>query len=376
MATPTPDPVDGFVPGRGQDAFATIRGFLYQVQVTITRWLDLEPNGVLILESGEDIDQIASAPEFAIRGRILEQVKVRSRPITLRSPAALRSLAHFASHLARNPKHRLSFQFTTTAKPGRERLSRLPGGAKGIELWEKIRSSSADEDHADSFDSLAKLIRESATPDGCDSSSWDQLSAIASNKGVLPFSEFVQRFHWCCGQEDPGELRAGLVYRLGFVEEGSTSDLLSGKARYDQLLSRVLAILSQGGEKRLAHSDLARILAKPTLTDQDRARLASLEAASSTHDKMIRSLSNAVDHLQTKEVPLVLFGQITRSASGQVAWDRIGWAAVRLDRHPNWAGYPNFLVGLVGCWAGNPTNLNSSTAQLPPSIYILVSFVS
>ena len=53
--------VDEFIPGRNQDASATIRGFVYQVELTILRWLGLGAGQVLQLERGEDIDHITRA---------------------------------------------------------------------------------------------------------------------------------------------------------------------------------------------------------------------------------------------------------------------------------------------------------------------------
>jgi len=44
---------------RDRDAWATIRGYVYQVDVTIDRWLDLQPGQELELERGEDIRPLA-----------------------------------------------------------------------------------------------------------------------------------------------------------------------------------------------------------------------------------------------------------------------------------------------------------------------------
>ncbi len=62
---------------RDRDAWATIRGYLYQVNVTILRWVTLAENQVLELERGEDIDVIAPAmwKGRAALHRVLEQVK-------------------------------------------------------------------------------------------------------------------------------------------------------------------------------------------------------------------------------------------------------------------------------------------------------------
>ena len=73
-----------------RDAYASIRGYVFQVQMTIQRWLNLKEGEVLELECGEDIDHISSAlgqndEEFV---RTLEQVKYRKKRLSLRSQSA------------------------------------------------------------------------------------------------------------------------------------------------------------------------------------------------------------------------------------------------------------------------------------------------
>ena len=41
---------------KNRDAWSTIRGFVYQVDNTILRWIDLQKNEILELEKGEDVD--------------------------------------------------------------------------------------------------------------------------------------------------------------------------------------------------------------------------------------------------------------------------------------------------------------------------------
>ena len=64
-----------------RDASATIRGFVYQVDLTILRWLELSDGQALELESGEDIDFVANNLNAEVNPteRRLEQVKHRER---------------------------------------------------------------------------------------------------------------------------------------------------------------------------------------------------------------------------------------------------------------------------------------------------------
>ena len=77
-----------FIALRDRDAWSTIRGYVYQIDITIQRWLDLLPNQVLELERGEDIDIISRSliAGSGERDRLLEQVKHRDSSLTLRKP--------------------------------------------------------------------------------------------------------------------------------------------------------------------------------------------------------------------------------------------------------------------------------------------------
>jgi len=45
-----------FIPLQNRDASRIIRGFLYQIELTIKRWIELDDASILELERGEDID--------------------------------------------------------------------------------------------------------------------------------------------------------------------------------------------------------------------------------------------------------------------------------------------------------------------------------
>lgn len=86
-----------FVAIPGRDAHATFAGLVFQVNVTILRWLKLQPDQHLELEAGEDIDLIQRVADSEAEDvRTLEQVKqLRKRRLTLRSGEALEALANF-----------------------------------------------------------------------------------------------------------------------------------------------------------------------------------------------------------------------------------------------------------------------------------------
>src|SRR5947209_7075450 len=96
-----------FHPPRDRSADDSIRGYLYQIDRTVWRWLHLPTTQCLELERGEDIDmvgQLVRDDEAQVtESRLLEQIKLRAQSVTLRSRCALECLANFHDHCQANP---------------------------------------------------------------------------------------------------------------------------------------------------------------------------------------------------------------------------------------------------------------------------------
>ncbi len=132
-----------FTTSRNRDAWNTFRGYVYQVHLTIERWLDLQDGQTLELERGEDIDivDIVSDSVTAIhkeRQRILEQVKHREESITLRKLEAITAVACFLEHQKNNPDLNLRFRYTTNVEEGQETPSPMPSKTSAIAAWKQI----------------------------------------------------------------------------------------------------------------------------------------------------------------------------------------------------------------------------------------------
>ena len=99
-----------FHPLPDRDAWPTIRGYVYQVDQSILRWLDLQQDEILELERGEDIDLVLpglAESDEELRRR-LEQVKHREGNLTLRSPEALAAVASYRAYRTTNSAARLT----------------------------------------------------------------------------------------------------------------------------------------------------------------------------------------------------------------------------------------------------------------------------
>ena len=134
-----------FAPIENRDAYYVIRGYVYQVDLTIERWLELAPDQVLELECGEDIDRISSALRLKDRGRLLEQVKYRKSRLTLRSKDALRTLGCALATWRSNPDIRFTFRYTTNSEVTVERPPVFDRRIPAIQMWEKIRRGQLNE---------------------------------------------------------------------------------------------------------------------------------------------------------------------------------------------------------------------------------------
>jgi tetratricopeptide (TPR) repeat protein len=122
-----------------RSAHATIRGYLYQTCLGVLRWLDLQPNEILLCEGDEDLDR------FLLGGESFsEQVKAYSGNLGLSDQTVLDSLRSFLqSYVAlRRRGETRTFIFTTTAQPSRQRKPGLDPDI--LERWRNHNLTPAD----------------------------------------------------------------------------------------------------------------------------------------------------------------------------------------------------------------------------------------
>ena len=120
---------------KNRDAWSTIRGFVYQVDTTILRWLDLNDNEILELEKGEDIDIVTKDIGNKEITRELEQIKHKDINFTLNQNISIEMLFNFYLHRNNNPQQKVLFRFVTNANYGVERPALFIDGKSGLEAW-------------------------------------------------------------------------------------------------------------------------------------------------------------------------------------------------------------------------------------------------
>lgn len=279
---------------RDRDAYSTIRGFVYQVDLTIRRWMDLGSDQHLELEYGEDIDLVkraVTADTAEESQRLLEQIKHREQNLTLRNPAALEALANAVEHLATNTGLDLRFCFTTNAGVGTERPCLFPNGTAGISLWEQVRQGQLTGSVlADATKALAQFLSQASCPDGLDANVWIRFQQVVNAADLSDFSALIARFEWSTSATGAAAITPEIIGLL--THRSLAADAAEADQLYQRLFLFVFKRLCQPGIKRLTRAELQQQLSTATLSATDHATLARL-----THCFAI--VRSKVDELET-----------------------------------------------------------------------------
>lgn len=242
-----------FRSNRQNDAWATIRGFVYQVNLSIQRWLELGEDEAIELERGEDLDLIRLNVEDSIRR--LEQVKVRQKRLTLRSTSACSALCNFYEHILNNRELRLKFRYVTNAKIARERKLSVSCSQPLISAWKSIYSKELNTDElADYILAIRTLLADLKRPENIEPKAWSQyqLFITESNSGEL--EEFIQKVEWATDQGEPDEI-SGLLTKTLTVKFKLSE--VEAQNAYKGLFYNVFEALTHPGLKQLKQSQLS-----------------------------------------------------------------------------------------------------------------------
>ncbi len=284
-----------FILGRIRDAWFVIRGYKYQIDLTILRWLSIGDTQILVLECGEDIDIVNTvlAKGSGEASRELEQVKHLDTPITLRSPACSAALANAVGHFASNPGKDILFRFCTNASITTERPAAFRDRKPGIAVWESLRKQEIPEPgRTDRLKQLHAFLRGlSKPPDAIDQSTWDRFASFIDAASLDDLSAFVGHFEWSTRQLNPEDLSSEIIRRL----QGSAYSRGEPESvAYPRLYVHVMRLLSQRGRKSLDTSALTGVLSLPVLGDQDERLLKFIAAEVLSHDVRLEMLEEAM----------------------------------------------------------------------------------
>jgi hypothetical protein len=252
--------------GRGRllnprrSAHATIRGYLYQTCLGVLRWLDLQPNEILLCEGDEDLDR------FFLNGEsVSEQVKAYTSGLSLSDRVVQESLGNFfRSYVTLRRRGEIrKFVFTTTAPEKRKRTKDLSFDL--LNAWKSgVRTP-------ESFDAVRSLLE----PKDDDKNREENLEAIAwLDSEPNGWKDFMDAIEWSFDAPDLYAIRRHAQNRLASNDE---TKLLPAEILLERLIvhafhtssrpkpeDRILTRQSLSELIEAAHQDLARWAKTPS----------------------------------------------------------------------------------------------------------------
>ena len=295
----TPNPLNRFLAIPNRDAFATIRGFLYQAVLTIRAWLCLRPDELLELECGEDIDwgfladrTVASRKDA---DRVLGQVKYRGTGLSLRSEVSLSCLVNFHQHRLRNPGLLLRYRLLSNAKIVQERGHVHPSGLKGIELWTSVTAIIEPAEQKSRLAFLRGVLLAPSEPPKIDRRQLRDFRAFVRTSSDDVFLDFVRTFTWMTMSSDIETAFASAEQAISVRKELQGFEQAAPLC-LQALLQYVLLLLSQPGTKQLRPETCAELLH----SSQQQAAEAVAKGLSSARDQIMQgaiALTNSTQQL-------------------------------------------------------------------------------
>ncbi len=290
-----------------RDAWSTIRGFVYQVDLTILRWLHLKDNEILELEKGEDIDVITKDLQEKEISRELGQVKYRDSKISLNQELTLEVLFNFFVHKQNNPTEIFLFRFITNAKYTVERPALFLDGKAGIEAWiELFKSATAniDDDRLQIIkDHLKGKIVEKIITDPTKikadqieiQKNWNDFKNFIEDSNNL--LKFIKDFEWSVNNEDAVNITDTIKEEI--IKSIDNIDNETALIVYSRLFLFVFKLLTSKGLKQLDNNKLKVQLSLPELDAGDTELLGFIKNILSKFEERITVLETTAT-LNTK----------------------------------------------------------------------------
>ncbi|NYH24235.1 hypothetical protein [Paraburkholderia bryophila] len=224
-----------------RQASASLRGYIYQLHLSLAAWIRLESDGELHLEVAEDYAELLSSPDRLEQILHATQAKEtsESKSVTLNSADVLKTIESLFSLQEANPGRRVRVTFLTTSPIGKENKEPLPCGIPALEFWQRLASGDLD-DPADLLGALRMRF-----PEGT-------LGLFLQSCSPKEFMErLVERLVFACGALSWQEIEERSRERLVEIRETVQAHPSAARQAYDVLLGVVLQTAIHKGERRL-----------------------------------------------------------------------------------------------------------------------------
>jgi hypothetical protein len=309
-----------FVYNSQRDAWKAIRGFYYQVELTVIRWLELQTDTILYCECGEDIDHVKQLldPDKATSTRLLEQIKTRDK-ITLTRYEALTALARFYDAVVKNPSLHILYRFSTTATPGREQGIQFPRNLPGIVAWNSIREGAFDANEIQKFvDALKHVVASASCPKDLPGEIFLQFqNYVTSAEPAVLVDDFIRRYEWAIDLPNPPRLREEIESRL--LHQSRAYRQEEAKQLTNVLIVHVLELLTKKGKKRLTVGELERLLRERSITEVDRWILTRLLSFVEQAEAYLPYLTSDIESISQNTARLPNIEDMQRNLIQQVS---------------------------------------------------------
>jgi hypothetical protein len=263
---------------RSRDAYFVIRGFGYQIDLTIQRWLLLADRQVLELERGEDIDIVTRAVRSTEEEELrqLEQIKHLDSNVTLRSPPVIEAISNAVEHRTANPELPIVFRFCTNAQIGLERPSPFHDRFPALRAWQQLSCDAVPGDQvAPRLAGIRTVLLAATKPDGLNSKSWQAFQSFLLSASDADLLSLVRAVEWSTGGPQSEEIRGRI--REVLLSNRLARDTSDAGLLHQRLFLEVFKKLSQPGRKQLTRQDLIVAVTAPELAEPDRKLLGVLE---------------------------------------------------------------------------------------------------
>jgi hypothetical protein len=297
---------------RDRDAYHVVRGYRYQIDLTILRWLKLKPQECLELERGEDIDLVNGAVTGSNEGlhRTVEQVKHLSRNLTLRSDECLSAIANAVEHSQHNPDLKILFRFSTNADPVAERPSPYDDRVPAIMVWEGLRQGTVVQaERLPRLRGIRSVLFQAAKPARFNAETWEGFRTFVTSTAEPSLLEFIRGFEWSTGTAECEDIETSIHQSL--VASELCTDVKKAQLLFCRLFLHVVRLISQPGVKRLDQADLVAQGDLPDLSAEDQEilglindrvlslerRVTAVEAIVEEHGQALASLNQAMEGL-------------------------------------------------------------------------------
>lgn len=261
---------------KNRDAWSTIRGFVYQVDMTILRWLDLAEDETLELEKGEDIDIVKNALDNADSSRTLEQVKFRESTVSLNTELALELLFNFFIHRQNNPNQKLFYRFVSNAGYNVERPALFEKSKSAIAVWQEVFSEENVLETDERLEIIGahlggkikkKISDPSTTEDSVplNQQHWADFKTLTEHPKRL--LQFIKEFEWSL--ENPEGDKISTDVKKKILTSPHLSDTIDAEILYSRLFMYVFKLLTNSDAKTLDIAALKLQSLLPALDAQD-----------------------------------------------------------------------------------------------------------